>query len=143
MDAAIDDGVPSLRCFNVATHTTCDPIGGIVCETHRCRCSRPLRPKTDEMEQTKAARRPGSVWRVLSNGPTGRVVDVHDAGIFDELVVSPWLHLEQMNTRQWWMAIETPKGAVHLWFLIDKDGKAIINVSEGAECLGGIGGNDG
>lgn len=29
-------------CGHEATHTTCDPIGGVVCEAHRCRCSKPL-----------------------------------------------------------------------------------------------------
>lgn len=27
-------------CANVATHTTCDPVGGVVCEEHTCRCSK-------------------------------------------------------------------------------------------------------
>lgn len=25
-----------------ATFTTCEPIGGVVCEDHKCRCSKPI-----------------------------------------------------------------------------------------------------
>ena len=28
------------QCSNIATHTTCDPVGGVVCEEHTCRCSK-------------------------------------------------------------------------------------------------------
>ena len=38
---------------------------------------------------------------------------------FDELVVGHWIHLEQMNPRQWWMSI----GGVVLWVTADRDGR--------------------
>jgi hypothetical protein len=37
---------------------------------------------------------------------------------FDELVVGHWIHLEQMNTSQWWMSI----GGVTVWVTADRDG---------------------
>ena len=38
---------------------------------------------------------------------------------FDELVVSQWLHVEQMDTGTWWMAV----GGVVLWVTVDRDGR--------------------
>jgi hypothetical protein len=32
-------------CSNTATHTTCDPVGAVVCAEHKCRCSKPLGTK--------------------------------------------------------------------------------------------------
>lgn len=41
-----------LACENVATHTTCDPAGAVVCAEHKCRCSKPLAaPSTATEEQ--------------------------------------------------------------------------------------------
>lgn len=36
-------------CPRVATHTTCDPIGGVVCEEHQCRCSRLIGEKSEHV----------------------------------------------------------------------------------------------
>lgn len=36
-------------CEADATHTTCDPRGGVVCEKHRCRCSRPIGEKPEQV----------------------------------------------------------------------------------------------
>lgn len=41
-DVLDDPTVPHEVCVEPATHTTCDPIGGVVCARHRCRCSKPL-----------------------------------------------------------------------------------------------------
>ncbi len=38
----IDEGAQPEKCLEHATHTTCDPINGVVCEKHKCRCSKPL-----------------------------------------------------------------------------------------------------
>lgn len=42
LDDQIDLGMPAASCPNTPTHTTCDPIGGVVCAIHKCRCSKPL-----------------------------------------------------------------------------------------------------
>ena len=47
---------------------------------------------------------PGYRWRVLAHLPT-HPVRVENAGCFDELVVDDWLHVEQMDTREWWAKI--------------------------------------
>lgn len=42
MDRIDEPSLLSQNCSNVATHTTCDSKGNVVCESHRCRCSKPL-----------------------------------------------------------------------------------------------------
>lgn len=44
---------------------------------------------------------------------------VLDGTEFDELVIGRWIHLEQMNDRQWWMNI----GGVTIWVTADRDGR--------------------
>ncbi len=34
-----DDDPP---CEDEGTFTTCDPVGGVVCAKHKCRCSQPI-----------------------------------------------------------------------------------------------------
>lgn len=91
-------------------------------------------------------RRPGSPWRLRVHEWAGRQSahglpygvshDVDDTARrrpdeewvrhvnlpgteFDELVVGSWLHVEQMNARQWWMNV----GGVTLWVTADRDGR--------------------
>ncbi len=53
--AQIDDGAPPEHCSADATHTTCDPKGAVVCEKHKCRCSKPLEPLPVEEDLYVAA----------------------------------------------------------------------------------------
>jgi hypothetical protein len=55
------------------------------------------------MEMEKE-RRPGSRWRVLARDGE-RQISAQNEGIFDELVVDDWLHLEQMDDTRWWMRL--------------------------------------
>lgn len=65
--------------------------------------------------------RPGSRWRVLAWAKKGeRRIEVEDKGVFDELVVDDWLHIEQMDKRRWWMNV----GGVTLWITVNNDGNA-------------------
>lgn len=41
-DDQIDEGAEPEKCLEKATHSTCDPINGVVCDKHKCRCSKPL-----------------------------------------------------------------------------------------------------
>ena len=88
--------------------------------------------------------RPGSVWRVLAQGPrSARMsleVDMNDppstmvggnylvsrtAAEFDELVVDKWFHIERMSGRVWWMAIRHEDGnELVVWVTVGKDGRA-------------------
>ncbi|WP_438006167.1 hypothetical protein WME89_47385 [Sorangium sp. So ce321] len=43
-------------------------------------------------------------WRVLAYHGAERV-EVEGEGVFDELVVDDWIHLEQMNDDVWWLRV--------------------------------------
>lgn len=74
----------------------------------------------------------GSRWRLLVHSDNGRrshtvtsePVDGADSlslpgALFDELVVDEWIHIEQMDSRKWWMNI----GGVTVWVRTDKQGR--------------------
>ena len=87
---------------------------------------------------------PGTAWRILAH-PTGKgpTIDLESKDyprsdrvehygpgslrildyrtIFDELVLDHWLHLEQMNTRDWWMRI----GPYMVNVRVGNDGEAV------------------
>lgn len=47
VDASLPPVIGRKICSNTATHTTCDPVGAVVCATHKCRCSKPLKVTCD------------------------------------------------------------------------------------------------
>jgi hypothetical protein len=63
---------------------------------------------------------PGARWRVLAKDG-GREIELENQGIFDELVIDDWLHLEQMDDNSWRARIGDasiqvvihPSGAAH------------------------------
>jgi hypothetical protein len=66
----------------------------------------------------------GRKWRILAHNlrkpePIRLSSDDHPGYVFDELVIDRWLHLEQMDTRQWWLAI----GDDMVVITVDGDGK--------------------
>jgi hypothetical protein len=101
----------------------------------------------------KRLRRPGSPWRLLahewlgprpggphyglsyhvSNNPPDyppgdwRRDHILEGSEFDELVVSKWLHLEQMDTGSWWMVA----GGVTINIRVDRDGRTKAVLVEG------------
>jgi hypothetical protein len=48
--------------------------------------------------------KPGSRWRILARDGE-REVSAQDDGVFDELVIDDWLHIEQMDDNTWWMRV--------------------------------------
>lgn len=46
---------------------------------------------------------------------------------FDEVVIDDWLHLEQMDDRDWWMSLGNGDNEYHVWINIDRDGKASVS----------------
>jgi hypothetical protein len=48
--------------------------------------------------------KPGSRWRILARDGE-REITAQNEGVFDELVVDEWLHLEQMDDSTWWMRL--------------------------------------
>jgi hypothetical protein len=49
-------------------------------------------------------------------------VTFKNQGVFDELAIDSWFHLEQMDTRQWWLGI----GEHGFDITIDKKGKPTL-----------------
>ncbi len=89
----------------------------------------------------------GASWRILAHeGPTAvslRSVDydgseptpLHTRTIFDELVIDDFLHVEQMDTRHWWILV----GNV-LHVDVSKDARGNVTVSYWEDRKGGAGG---
>lgn len=78
-------------------------------------------------------------WRVLAQDGA-RKVDMSVEGTeFDELVVGEWLHIERMDTRDWWMGVRTPSGdVVHINFRVGRDGRATVTVTDCESLVRGI-----
>lgn len=69
----------------------------------------------------------GSHWRILAWKNKGKEkVEMRNEGIFDELVIDDWFHIEQMDNAAWWMRI----GNVMVNIQLRKDGKHRVRVEE-------------
>jgi len=66
---------------------------------------------------------PGTIWRILAKDGS-REVTLENQGVFDELVIDDWLHLEQMDERSWWMRV----GDASIHVVINKDGSVEVSV---------------
>ena len=69
---------------------------------------------------------PGSEWRI-SASKNGKKVEVEDQGVLDEVVIQPWLHLEQLDEREWWMRL----GDARILINVAADGKVRVDVERG------------
>lgn len=69
---------------------------------------------------------PGSEWRI-SAFKNGEKVEVADQGVLDEVVIQPWLHLEQLDEREWWMRL----GDARILINIAADGQVQVDVERG------------
>lgn len=74
---------------------------------------------------TKRAK-PGARWRVQSQVGDAKV-ELRNVGIFDEIVVDDWLHVEQMNDRLWWMQL----GGACFAVSIARSGAVTVTLTEG------------
>jgi hypothetical protein len=70
-------------------------------------------------------KKPGERWRVLAHADQ-RKVEVENDGIFDELVVDDWLHIEQMDENAWWIRIGDARIDVRL-----VEGVAEVDIERG------------
>lgn len=73
-----------------------------------------------------SAERAKQRWRVLAQDGATRV-ELEDRGVFDELVIDDWLHLEQMEERVWWMRLGDARIVVSL-----EHGITRVDVERGA-----------
>jgi len=62
-------------------------------------------------------------WRIQAKDGD-RIIALENEGMFDELVIDQWLHLEQMDDDRWWLRI----GDVTMSGTIDADGNAKATV---------------
>jgi hypothetical protein len=69
---------------------------------------------------------PGARWRVLAHAD-GRLIELENQGVVDEVVIDDWLHLEHMSDGQWWMRV----GDARVWVNIEPDGKVRVDVERG------------
>jgi hypothetical protein len=61
-------------------------------------------------------------WRVLAWKGNGEKVSLEsDDSEFDELVVAPWLHIEQMGVREFWFGLNVGEDLVHIDVTLGKD----------------------
>jgi len=75
-------------------------------------------------------RTPGMVWRIQALTRSGEPVALANAGVFDELVIDDWFHLEQMDDRTWWFAVGTGDDTRHYFVHIERDGRVRLNLSD-------------
>ena len=75
--------------------------------------------------------KPGRRWRVLAWVEKGAErIELRDRGIFDELVVDDWLHVEQMADNEWWMQIGRQGKHLTVWVTILDDGTPLVTLTE-------------
>lgn len=83
-------------------------------------------------KKKKSKRQPfGSNWVVRAQdcpGAPGGHFEVKNQGIFDELVVDNWLHLEQMGPKTWWMSL----GDAYIWVELDSSGQPSVFIERGS-----------
>jgi hypothetical protein len=46
----------------------------------------------------------GKEWRVIAH-QDGRKIEIENKGVFDDIVVDQWLHIEHMHNNTWWIRI--------------------------------------
>lgn len=68
----------------------------------------------------------GTRWRILSSSGSD-AVEIENKGVFDELVLDDWFHIEHMEERQWWLRV----GDARLWVSIDEAGKTQVDIERG------------
>jgi hypothetical protein len=66
---------------------------------------------------------PGALWRILAKDDS-REISLENEGIFDELVIDDWFHLEQMDERRWWIRV----GDARIDVVVDENGRVKVSV---------------
>lgn len=67
---------------------------------------------------------PGARWILSTNR---NVTHSGNSGVFDELIVYDWLHIEQMDDDCWWMRI----GDADIRVFIEDNGHVVVVVERG------------
>ncbi|BAM93118.1 hypothetical protein S58_71530 [Bradyrhizobium oligotrophicum S58] len=80
------------------------------------------------IEPKAASSEPGRRWRFRAVRVGGRSIELWNQGIFDELVVDDWLHIEQMDDKVYWLQV----GDVCIWVTVAAGEKPVVDVQRGA-----------
>jgi len=70
---------------------------------------------------------PGARWRLLAQN-NGQSLEITDQGLFDELVVDDWLHIEKLDTNRWWMRL----GDADIQVEIGEGGRVRVDIERGS-----------
>lgn len=68
----------------------------------------------------------GGAWRVTEREGAEKIEHV-GRWTFDELTVEPWLHVEQLEERVWWMRVGDARVSISL----DPDGQVTVDMQRG------------
>ncbi len=95
--------------------------------------------------QRRRAFWPGYRWRILAHhtkklggrnpGYTGEDIQIRsdrdgDLVEFDELCIDDWFHLEQMDSRDWWLGIGNGDDYWHVNIHVDREGQAHVSMEK-------------
>jgi hypothetical protein len=69
---------------------------------------------------------PGKRWRILAHRE-GEKIELQNRGVFDELVVDDWLHVEQTDTNVWWLRV----GDIRLFVTVFDTEPPTVDVERG------------
>ncbi|RMF00383.1 MAG: hypothetical protein D6773_11525 [Alphaproteobacteria bacterium] len=72
------------------------------------------------------AKESGRSWRLLAHKESGDL-SIENEGLFDELVLDHWFHMERMQERLWWLRV----GDARLLVELHEDGSAALKVERG------------
>jgi hypothetical protein len=70
---------------------------------------------------------PGRRWQARARDGS-RALEYGPEGVFDELSIDDWLHLEQMDDRLWWIRV----GDAEILVRIEANGSATVDVVRGS-----------
>ncbi len=68
----------------------------------------------------------GTTWRFRATDGN-RVIQAQDDGVFDELVVDQWLHIEHMEAGTWWIRV----GDASIVVSVRDDGSSEVSIERG------------
>jgi hypothetical protein len=68
----------------------------------------------------------GAIWRLLAHRENGDL-ELENEGLFDELTLEHWFHIEQMDEDLWWMRV----GDARITVAVGPDGQPSVAVERG------------
>ena len=82
--------------------------------------------ESQKQQRRRYGEHPGKDWRVVAR-KDGGVLEWGTQGVFDEICVDHWLHVEQIDERLWVMQVGDARISVN----IKEDGQVTVDVERG------------